>query len=69
MEMKIILNNNPEIFEKKTLTIQDLIELKNYTFALLVTKVNGQLIKKEERDKVTIKDGDNVAIIHLISGG
>jgi len=67
--MKIILNNNPEIFEKKTLTIQDLIELKNYTFALLVTKVNGQLIKKEERDKVTIKDGDNVAIIHLISGG
>jgi thiamine biosynthesis protein ThiS len=67
--MKIILNNNPETFDKQTLTIQELIELKKYTFALLITKVNGQLIKKEDRDKVTVKDGDNVAIIHLISGG
>jgi len=67
--MKITLNNNPEVIDRKTITIQQLIELKNFTFAMLITKVNGQLIKKEDRKKVTVEDGDNVAIIHLISGG
>ena len=67
--MKITLNNNSETIELNEITIQDLITLKNYTFALLITKVNGQLVKKEDRSNFIVRDGDNVAIIHLISGG
>ena len=67
--MKITLNNNPETIELNEITIQDIITLKNYTFALLITKVNGQLVKKEDRSNFIVRDGDNVAIIHLISGG
>jgi sulfur carrier protein len=67
--MNITLNNNTETIESDSLSVQELITLKNYTFALLVTKLNGQLVKKEDRDKVRVKDGDHVAIIHLISGG
>ncbi len=67
--MKITLNNNPEIIDSKSLTVQELIELKKYTFALLITKVNGKLIKKEDRNKTLVNDGDSVAVIHLISGG
>jgi sulfur carrier protein len=67
--MNITLNNNPETLESDSLSVQELITLKNYTFALLVTKVNGQLVKKEDRVNAMIKDGDHVAIIHLISGG
>jgi thiamine biosynthesis protein ThiS len=36
---------------------------------MLVIKINGSLIKKEDYDKAVIKDGDNVDVIHLISGG
>ncbi len=67
--MKITLNNSPEIIDSKSLTVQELIELKKYTFALLITKVNGKLIKKEDRNKTLVNDGDSVAVIHLISGG
>lgn len=67
--MKITLNNNPEIIDSKSLTVQELIELKKYTFALLITKVNGKIIKKEDRNKTLVNDGDSVAVIHLISGG
>jgi len=67
--MKITLNNNPETIDSKIVTVQELIELKKYTFALLITKVNGKLIKKEDRNKTLVNDGDNVAVIHLISGG
>ncbi len=68
--MKITLNNRPEIIpEKEEMTLQELILYKNYSFHMLVTKVNDQLIRKEERGKTIVKDGDNVLVLHLISGG
>jgi len=67
--MKIILNNRPETLDFDQLTVQELIEKKNFTFKLLVTKINGQLVKKENRSETLVKDGDDVAVIHLISGG
>ncbi len=67
--MKITLNNRPETFDEESLTFEELISKKNYTFKLLVTKLNGKLIKKEERAITKIKDGDDVLVLHLISGG
>ena len=67
--MKIILNNRVEIINTEKITFSDLIKMKNFTFRLLVTKVNGKLVKKDERNTVFIKDGDNVAVLHMISGG
>jgi thiamine biosynthesis protein ThiS len=67
--MEITLNNRPENIDKENMSIQELIELKNFTFKFLITKINGKLIKKEKRDTVTIQEGDKVDVIHLISGG
>ncbi|NCC72668.1 MAG: sulfur carrier protein ThiS [Sphingobacteriia bacterium] len=67
--MKITLNNRIEHFDAENLTFEELLKLKNYTFRLLVTKLNGKLIRKEERDTTVISDGDIVMVIHLISGG
>ena len=68
--MQITLNNRPEeIPEKTELTVQELILYKNFTFHMLVTKVNDKLVKKEVRSEVTIKEGDDVVVMHLISGG
>lgn len=68
--MKIILNNNIEILdENKVRTIRDLLELKNFSFKLLVVKINGRLIPKTDYDVAIIHDGDDVMILHLMSGG
>jgi thiamine biosynthesis protein ThiS len=67
--MEITLNNTREIILEDNITIADLIRIKNFTFRLLVTKVNGQLVRKEDREKVFIKAGDDVMVMHLISGG
>lgn len=67
--MKIILNNRLEQIPFDTISIEELINYKNFTFKLLVTKINSKLVKKDERDKLMIKEGDNVMIMHLISGG
>lgn len=67
--MDIILNNRPESFDEQRLTFEELIKKKNFTFKMLVTKLNGKLVRKEHRDTTQIKDGDNVTVLHLISGG
>lgn len=67
--MKITLNNIPETLDTERITLQELIEYKKFTFKLLITKINGQLVKKEDRSHTEINDGDTIAVIHLISGG
>ena len=67
--MEITLNNRIETIPDGDVTIADLIRIKNFTFRLLVTKINGRLVKKEERDQVYIREGDDVTVLHLISGG
>ncbi len=67
--MKIILNNTEEQFEDETLTIAQLLIVKNFVFKMLVIKINNVLIKKNEYDNTLIKDGDSVMVLHLVSGG
>ena len=68
--MQITLNNRPEEITGITeLSVQELITLKNFTFHMLVTKVNDKLVKKQVRSEAIIKEGDDVVVMHLISGG
>jgi thiamine biosynthesis protein ThiS len=67
--MTIILNNKSEVFEAESLSIAEIITRKNFTFKLLVTKLNDRLVKKDERATTYAKNGDNVLVLHLISGG
>jgi thiamine biosynthesis protein ThiS len=68
--MKISLNNNIEEFESVSqYTVSELLTAKNFVFKMLVVKINDKIIKKDEYDQAIIKDGDDVLVIHLISGG
>ncbi|PLX10773.1 MAG: thiamine biosynthesis protein ThiS [Marinilabiliales bacterium] len=67
--MKITLNNRPESIGKEQVSVSELLELKNFTFKMLVIKVNGKLIKKGAYSSVNIYDGDDVTVLHLVSGG
>ena len=51
------------------MTIDVILKKMNYTFKMLVVKVNGKLIKKAEFGTITIPAAADVKIIHLISGG
>jgi sulfur carrier protein len=67
--MKITLNNNPDNLDVESCTVNDLLKIKNFTFKMLIIKINGKLIKKEDYNNTIIHDGDNVNVLHLISGG
>ncbi|MCF7919690.1 MAG: sulfur carrier protein ThiS [Candidatus Cloacimonetes bacterium] len=68
MKGLFLLNNRPEEWVEG-LTVAELLKLKNYTFKMLVIKINGELIKKSEYDKAYIPESADVVILHLMSGG
>lgn len=67
--MQIILNNTAETIAGEEMTVNELIRYKNFTFRLLVTKVNDELVKTDQRDQAKVRDGDRVQVLHMISGG
>ncbi len=67
--MKIILNNRNEEFDGESLTISQIMEIKSFHFKMLVVRLNDTLIKREEYSSTQVKDGDDLKIIHLVSGG
>jgi sulfur carrier protein len=67
--MKITLNHTAEEFDVNVMSVNDLLARKNYTFKMLVIKINGGLVKKTDYDSTFIREGDDVSVLHLISGG
>ena len=68
--MKILLNNRNEVFDNyEEISVEQLLKVKNFTFPMIIVKINEKLIKKENYSTSIIKNGDIVAAIHLISGG
>lgn len=67
--MNITLNNRDEVIEREEITIAELLQIKNFSFKMLIIKVNGHLVKRHEYDTKIVKNGDDVSVFHLITGG
>lgn len=67
--MKIILNNRKEEFDNDTISVSEMLYLKKYSFKLRVIKINGVFISKEKYNTTIIRDGDDVQMLYLMSGG
>ncbi len=67
--MKIILNGREEEFERETMSISEMLDLKKFSFRMRIVKVNGKLISRDDYGSSVINDGDNVQMFYLMSGG
>lgn len=66
---KTITVNGKTINWEKNMTIDRVLKVMNYTFKLIVVKVNSELVKKENYGKKIIPENAEVQVIHLIAGG
>ena len=67
--MKTIMVNGNSLNWEENMNIDLILKRKNYTFKMLVVKVDGKLIKKTEYSNTFVEPGADVKVIHLISGG
>ena len=54
---------------REGLTVQQLLDEKNFTFKMLAVWVDDSVVDKSRNSEAKIRDGANVQVIHNISGG
>jgi len=66
--INIVVNGKNDKFEKK-LSISAFLQKKEIKKESVVVVLNENVIKKEDFEKIVIKDGDRVEILRFVSGG
>ncbi|MBN1538777.1 MAG: sulfur carrier protein ThiS [Candidatus Thermoplasmatota archaeon] len=50
-------------------SVNRLLKRMRYNFPLVIVKVNGTIVNREDHIRTEIDDGDEIQVIHLTSGG
>lgn len=67
--MKLSINHKEEQFEDNDLTLYRLLEIKDLKFKRILIRVNGKVVSEDEIGDIHLKDGDQLDIVRIISGG
>jgi thiamine biosynthesis protein ThiS len=67
--MKILLNNRSEEFNGESISVNDMLVQKKFSYKMRIIKINGILISKDNYNTTIIYDGDDVQMLYLMSGG
>jgi len=65
----LIRVNGCELRWEPGMTVQQVIQVKNYTFPAVMVTVNGVPVLEEDFETRSVNDGDTVMVLHLIAGG
>ena len=67
--MTITVNEQSHSWPEQSLTVREILARLNFSFPLIVVRLDGQLVPKSDYDSVAVPDGARMEAIHLISGG
>lgn len=67
--METITVNGNIIEWNDGMTVRDVLTVMKYSFRMLIIKINGEIVKREDYETRTIPNSAKVDVIHLMSGG
>jgi thiamine biosynthesis protein ThiS len=50
-------------------TIKEFLEVNAVNPSLVAVEHNGEIVRRERFDEVSLAEGDNLEIIHMVGGG
>jgi thiamine biosynthesis protein ThiS len=65
----IRVNDQYDVEHRPGMTVQDLLAALNFSFKMIVVKINGQVVLRRDFPTTEVPDEAEVQAIHLISGG
>ena len=68
MSIKVFINGKQEEFEKE-ITISELLEIKKIRKEVVTVEYNEEIIKREDYDKIKLKDNDKIELVFFMGGG
>jgi len=51
------------------MTVTEMLDIKRFSYKMRIVRINGKLIKRDDYDKAVIRNGDDVQMWYLMSGG
>lgn len=68
--MKITINGKEEFIEKESLTISELLKLKNVKMPEMVSvELNGEFLEKKDYETTIVKENDKIEFLYFMGGG
>lgn len=68
--MNIKINGEQEVIEKESVTISDLLSLKDVKMPEMVSvEHNGDMLDREKFDSTQVNEGDEVEFLYFMGGG
>ncbi len=67
--MQITVNNKLELFVENELSLTEIIKRKHLDKQTLITILNHRIILGQQRELCMLKDGDDIQILNLVTGG
>jgi thiamine biosynthesis protein ThiS len=67
--MQTIIVNGQQLAWEEGMTVLKVLEKMNYSWRMLVIRINGNLVKKEAWETTLVPAGADVSVYHLLSGG
>lgn len=61
--------NGKKLVWEEGMTVRRVLQLMNYTFPLIIVRVNGELIDNQDWDTALIPQGASVQALHQMAGG
>jgi sulfur carrier protein len=66
--LQIRLNGEAKETEEGT-TLPDLVESLSLAPERIAIEVNGEVVRRAEWPRVTLKEGDRIEVVHFVGGG
>ena len=61
--------NGNRVEWEEGMTVKSLLKMMNYTFPLIIVRVNGELVDKKDWEHCVVQRGARVQALHQIAGG
>jgi len=61
--------NGEEMEWHSGMTVKDILEAKKFIFPMIGVWINDKPIPRDKFETTVLNDGDDVQVIHMISGG
>lgn len=67
--MKLKVNFDADEYPEAELSVAEIMRRRKFSFPHVITRLNGALVERNAREGTMVRDGDDLEIYHLISGG
>ncbi len=67
--MRIQINGEPREFPQSSLSLNELLDTLSLPPQRIAVELNKTMVPRSHWEKTTLKDGDQIEIVHFVGGG